>query len=88
MADVDALRDIVRGPWVADIPPEVVGTKARKRRDHKGSRRALTVRLPATLAEELESLARRAGLSNSELVALLVYTYLHRQGDSGSRGRA
>lgn len=79
MADPDTVRKIVRGGWVGDIPPEIVGPKARKRRDYKGDRRALTVRLPATLAEELEDLARRAGLSNSELVALLVYTYLHRQ---------
>ena len=79
MADPNTLRKIVRGPWVSDIPPEVVGIKARKRRDYKGERRALTVRLPASLAEELEDLARRAGLSNSELVSLLVYTYLHRQ---------
>lgn len=80
MADRDAVTKIIRGPWVGDLAPEVVGRKARKRRDYRGARRALTVRLPASLAEELENLARRAGLSNSELVALLVYTYLHRQG--------
>jgi hypothetical protein len=77
---LDAARNIVRGPWVGDLPPEIVGRKARKRRDYKGPRRALTVRLPAALAEELEDLARRSGLSNSELVALLAFTYLHRQG--------
>jgi hypothetical protein len=81
MADrFDAARNIVRGPWVGDLPPEIVGRKARKaRKDYKGPRRALTVRLPSSLAEELEDLARRAGLKNSELIALIVYTYLHRQ---------
>jgi hypothetical protein len=81
VADPDAVRKIIRGPWVSDIPPEIVGTKARKRRkDSKGSRRALTVRLPVALADQVEDLARRAGLSNSELIGLLVFTYLHRQG--------
>jgi hypothetical protein len=80
MDRVDAARNIVRGPWVGDLPPEIVGHKARKaRKDYKGPRRALTVRLPAPLAEELEDLARRAGLKNSELIGLIVYTYLHRQ---------
>jgi hypothetical protein len=52
VADPDAVRKIIRGPWVSDIPPEIVGTKARKRRkDSKGSRRALTVRLPVALAD-------------------------------------
>jgi hypothetical protein len=80
VADPDPIRKIVRGPWVGDLPPEIVGHKARKaRKDYKGPRRALTVRLPSSLAEELEDLARRAGLKNSELIALIVYTYLHRQ---------
>jgi hypothetical protein len=79
VADREAVGKIVRGPWVGDLPPEIVGHKARKRRDFKGPRRALTVRLPVALAEELEDLARRAGLKNSELIALIVYTYFHRQ---------
>jgi hypothetical protein len=79
MADRDAVTKIVRGPWVSDLPPEVVGSKARKRRDYKGPRRTLAVRLPAAQAEQLEDWARRAGLSNSELISLIIYTYLHRQ---------
>jgi hypothetical protein len=80
VADPEAVKRVLRGPWPAALPPEIVGHKARKRRDYKGPRRALTVRLPVALAEELEDLARRAGLKNSELIALIVYTYLHRQG--------
>jgi hypothetical protein len=77
--DREAIAKIVRGPWAGDLPPEIVGHRARKRRDYKGPRRAVTVRLPAALAEELEDLARRAGLSKSELIALLAYTYFRRQ---------
>jgi hypothetical protein len=75
---LDLLRDVVRGPWPADLPPELLPRK--RRRDYKGRRRPIMVRLPEPLAEALTDLASRAGLSVSEVAGLIVYSYLNRSG--------
>jgi hypothetical protein len=70
------LRAILRDPWVEEAERELRS----RRRDWKGPRQAIMVRLPDPLAEELRTLAARASLSLSETVGAMVLAFLHRHG--------
>jgi hypothetical protein len=73
---LDALRAISRSAWVEEATQEL----RRPRRDWKGPRHPVMVRLPQQLADDLADLAGAAGLSLSETVGVMVWAYLRRSG--------
>jgi hypothetical protein len=73
----EAIRSILRDPWPADAHPD---TLRKKRRDYRGPRKPIMLRLPEALAERVEDLAGRSGLSVNELLSLIVLAYFERHG--------
>jgi hypothetical protein len=73
----EAIRSILRDPWPEDAHPD---TLRKKRRDYRGPRKPIMLRLPDPLAERVDDLAGRSGLSVNELMSLITYAYFDRHG--------
>jgi len=66
-------RSITTEEWAEDAAYHV---RRRRRSDWQGRRPAFTVRLPEPLAEQLRELSATSGLSASEIIGLLLWSYL------------
>lgn len=73
----EVMRSILRDPWPADLHPDTI---RKKRRDYRGPRKPIMLRLPDALAERVEDLAGGSDISVNELLSLITYAYFERHG--------